>query len=490
MSELFIIDWDDHQARVLIGSTRGGSLRVEQVATADIDGKPTAASIAEALRAQLADIQYVKANVVVVLGGRDVQSRLLRVPPVPADELPDLVRLRAGTEFPVVDEAAIVDFLPIESIDSTPSAVLATRITAKTLADAHEVCNKLHLAPEHIAMRGCGVAELAKASDTHPKQGLRLLIVRRNFELDLIGTLDANAAVARTVPLPEDADEKALALAAAREIRRTVAAMSSELGAQDVDAVSWIVGDELDQRIADHCSREFSRRIDAVEFSSLTSSDAIWPEGAAAFAGMVGTGVALAKKGLSVDFLSPRKPPEKATSPTTYVLAVALVALVFLGGGWMLYSNVASLERETARDVSQRELIEAEVESLAVERKFSQEVEQWLASDVNWLDEIERIATTLRPETLDNHDEFEPDRDVRLTSLVMKKAAGRRSVGGVVELAGGVRDDDVLEDLEQQLRGPDRQVNPKPLIKDDQAAPYVWTFQADIVVTPPQEDDR
>lgn len=490
MSELLLIDWDDQQARLLTGSTSGGSLRVHHFASAPIEGEASPSSIASALKPLLADAHHGKARTVFVLGGRDVQSRLLRVPPVPANEMPDLVRLRAGTDFPTVDEAAVIDYLPFESTAAGPTSVLAARVAASTLAGAREVASKLQLTPESITMRGCGVAALAKVVGNHPQEGIGLIVVRRGDALDLIGTQDGNAAVVRTVPLPANVDTDAVASTAAREMRRTIAAFSSELGAHDVESITWIVGDEADNRVAEECSRELSRRVTQVELAKLVSSDTTWPDGSAALAGMVGTGVALANRSLPIDFLAPRKPTEKKTPKTTYALAASLAAITLLGGGWMSYSIVASVEKDAAADIGERETIDADIEKLSKEVRESQDVEQWLATDVNWLDEIDRITLTLRPEPLDNHEAFQPDRDVRLSSLVTKKAAGKRGVGGTVELAGGVRDDAVLEDMENQLRGPGRQVNPKSMINDSQDAPYVWTFQGEIVVTPDSKDRR
>ncbi len=488
MSSLLLIDWDDHQVRLLAGSQSGGSLRVDHMAAAAIEGDASPSTIAAALRPLLELGPHGRGNVVLVLGGRDVQSRLLGVPPVPPDELPDLVRLRADTEFSVVDDAAVIDYLPVESTDSSPTTILAARMSAKTLAAARDVCSKLQIAPESIAMRGCGVAELMKEHSQQPNSRVGLIVVRRGSELDLVGTSDGTAAVVRTVPLAADIEADALAATAAREIRRTMAAISSELNSKSVDSLFWVVGDKVDGLVAQRCSEELSRPVTPIELASLVTTDLPWPAGSAAFAGMVGTGVALANRRLAIDFLAPRKPPEKRTPTTTYALAAVLAALVLLGGSGLLYRNVAAIEKAAAVNIAEREGIEAQIEQLAKEVQESQDVKQWLATDVNWLDELDRIAVALRPVPLDNHQEFQPDRDVRLTSLVTSKAPGRRGIGGTVELAGAVRDDAVLEAIEDQLRGPGRQVNPKTLIHDSQSAPYVWTFQNEIVVTPEMED--
>ena len=210
MADLLLIDWDDHEARLLAGSASGGGLRIEQVLAAPVEGDASPNTIAAALRPLLANLSHGKRSVVLVLGGRDAQSRLLRVPPVPSEELPELVRLRASTEFPIADDAAAIDFLPIDEQAGQPVTVFAARMAAKTIAAAREVCNKLHVSPDSIAMRGCGVATLAAAHAKPSNVGVGLLILRRGTELDLVGTLNDQLALVRTVSLSSEADNDSI----------------------------------------------------------------------------------------------------------------------------------------------------------------------------------------------------------------------------------------------------------------------------------------
>ncbi|WP_442485288.1 hypothetical protein [Aeoliella sp. SH292] len=489
MADLLLLDWDDRQVRALFGSESGGSMRVREAASAELNGDPTAANIASALKPLVAGMQAGKAKVAVVLGGRDVQSRLLRVPPVPAEEMPDVVRLRASTEFPTVDDSAVIDYLPMPAIEDQSATVLAARVTEKMLAMARDVCTKLHLTLQHVVMRGCGVAEVATRAKPELVSGVHLIAALRGGELELVGIRDGKPAVIRTIPVPADGDVESRATAATREIRRTIAAVTSELNANTIDSRVWIVGSDDDVGVAERTARALSRRIDTVDLRTV-AGDVSWPADASAYSGMLGCGHSIASRDVPLDFLAPRRPPEKKAPIRTYALAGSLAAMVLLGGGWFIYSTVNGIETAITTANDERNKTLADLKKLEPEQKQSAEIEKWLATDVNWLDEIDRVAVTLRPEPLDNHEKFDVDRDVILRSITAKQAAGRQGEGGSLELAGAVRDDAVLEAIENQLRDDRRQVNPKSLVTDTESSPYVWKFQDDIVVTRVEEDRR
>lgn len=487
MSDFLILDWDEHSVRILSGEKTGGTLRPSEVAAASIERDPSATTIADALRPLVSRLGHGKSKVIVVRGGRDVQSRLLTVPPVPQEELADIVRLRASTEFPTSDDTATIDFLPLEPSEDQPSIVLAARISEQVLTDTREVCSKLNLLPQQILMRGCGLAELAASGASEVQHGVHLVVAVRGSELDLVGTKNGIAAVVRTVSLPSSNDRESCGKAAAREIKRTIAAVTTELNVKSIDSIVWMTGGDDDEQVAHTCGRELARRVVPVTVP-LDSQES--PLQLSAFAGMMGCGQGVASGSVLIDFLSPRKAPEKQTPVASYALAGILMLLLVIGGGWLGYSRVANIEKLAELDIQKRQGIERELDDLAPQLEQAAAIEQWLATDVNWLDEIDRIVLTIRPEPLDSHDDFEPDHDVLLTSVLAKQAPGRRGQGGTVELTGGVRDDGVLEGVEDQLRQPNRQVNPKLMIKDPEQSPYLWRFQDDIVVTLSEEERR
>lgn len=490
MSDLLVIDWDSTHVRALVGSRGGGTLRASKAATAPIAGDPTVANIADALSPLITKLHAGKLKVMVVLGGRDVQSRMLRVPPVPKDELPDVVRLRASTEFPTVDESATIDFLPLAIHGDEATSVFAARVSQNTLNSARNVCTKLHVAAETISMRGCGIARLAMQETPNLNTGVHLVAALRGGELDLVGICDGQTVTVRSVPVPSEGDVEGRAQAAARETRRTIAAVASELNAKDVQSLVWIVGSQQDTQIADLAGRSLGRRVVQIDIRSLGESGDVWPDEAAGFAGLLGSGHSLASRDVPIDFLAPRKPPEKKAPITTYALAGALAAVMFLGGGWLAYSSVAGIQQQAVQYEKDMGELEAEIKELEPELKQATEVEQWLATDVNWLDEIDRLAMTIRPHELDNHEDYQPDRDVQLRSILAKQAPGRNAVGGSITISGGAKSQVVVKEIEDRLRDEYHQVNPGLLDTDDNDKTFGWSFRDEIAVTPSEEDRR
>ncbi|MCO6047591.1 hypothetical protein NG895_27110 [Aeoliella sp. ICT_H6.2] len=490
MSDLLVIDWDSTHVRALVGSRSGSILRASKAAMAPIEGEATAANIADALRPLVSRLHSGRSKVLVVLGGRDVQSRLLRVPPVPKAELPDVVRLRASTEFPRIDDSATIDYLPLDSDGDETATVFAARISPNTLVAARNVCTHLHLTPESIVMRGCGIQRLANHELTDLSQGVHLIVALRGGDLDLVGSSAGQTVAVRSVSVPGEDDIEVRAQAAAREMRRTIAAISSEQGSRDMQSLVWIVGSEQDAQIAERCGRDLSRRITQIDIRSLGESSDAWPAEAAGFAGMLGSGYAMSSRDLPIDFLAPRKPPEKKTPVATLALAGVLAALVIVGGGWMAYSNVAKIQKEAKAAEQEQKDLEADLEQLAPDLKQAAEVEQWLATDVNWLDELDRLATTIRPHALDAHDDYDPEGDILLDSIVAKQAPARNGRGGNLTISGGARNENRVKEIEHQLRDDEHQVNPGLLDMDDDEKTFVWSFRDEIVVTPSVEERR
>ena len=490
MSDLILLDWDPQQVRLLTCSRSGGVLRVRHAESAPLDGDVTAASLINAFSPLVSKVGGARGKAVLVLGGRDLQTRLLRVPPVPEDEMPDIVRLRAGTEFPTADETAIVDYIPLEQPTDVPATVFVARTAVNRLELAKQVCGKLQLTLQHVAIRGAGIAALAiKGLDTLAT-GTHLVAAQRGDEVDLVGTYQGHLASVRSVPLPKEADLAGRATAVAREIRRTIAAVASELDAPSIESITWLASCEEDLALADRCGRELTRRVTPLNLSQLSClqiDDSHSQDELSHFASLLGTGLIAETSSLSIDFLSPRKAPEPVKPIRTYVMAAALAAIVILGGGWFVRTSVTSIEATTEGYRNQLQTVENDIKSLSDEVEQSKQVEQWLATDVNWLDELDRIAVTLRPEPLDNHDAFDQENDVILTSVHARQAAGKKSVGGTVELAGVVREFDVINQMEQRLRTDNHQVTQKPSAEHPEDAPYSWSFQNDIVVLPKKE---
>ena len=470
MSSQLILDWDPEEVRMLVLDERG---RVTRADSAELsDGAESSAALAAALRPLVEDYAGGKVKTTVVASGGDLQFRRLQVPPAPADELPDLVQMRAMSEFPPTEDAGVVDYQPCDSGPDEPQSVVAARLSAAASKLARAVCDDLNLPLQSIVPRGCGLATLAVNEQASLTSGAHLLVAQRPGELDLVGLDGGAAAVVRSVPLNSEGAAEQVAKAASREVRRTTAAITQELKAATVDSVVWLSGSRNDELLAKAAVDE------------VTTIDIGQP---AKFASLLGTARMVAAGKPPIDFISPKQRVERETPKRTLALAGIAAALCIGFAGWMLYSRVASIESETASLTEELAQVEADIEDLTPEQNKSRKVAAWLATDVNWLDEIDRLSITIRPLPL-SEKEFNAEQDAMLTSLVANKAAGSRGVGGTLLLDGRVRDDAILQQLEQQLRDPQHAVNPKSVVNDPENRPYISTFQTNIEVTPPVEE--
>lgn len=490
MSNQLVLDWDEKTVRVFAFSERGGSARPRAVAMADLPSDDvTVDTLASALEPLIAPHRSSKSTAIVIVGGGDVQFRLMRLPPAPVDELPEMVAMRAISEFPSTDEQGTIDFFPFEQKPDHPQQVLAARLASKSEATARKVCERLGLAVSHILPRGSTRAWLAMHERPACKTGSHVIVSMRGGEIDLVGTYEGAPAVVRGVRVSTSGEPESTAGFVTRELRRTQAALISEVGGAKVDAIHWIVGDEWDLHLAELASKNLDQPIDTLDVrtTEITSdADLDWPEGAAAFGALLGAAGSVASRTVALDFHAPRKKIEKESPKRTIALAAAAAVLVACGVGWLMYDRVAAIERETEDLVKRRTEIEQQVEQLQDEVNRSEHVDEWLATDVNWLDELDRLALALRPKPVSDK-EFDEKSDVLLVSFDAKAQRGRNSKGGRIDLKGALRQDKALAAIETRLRDATHQVEAGVTNQGGRKSPYTHTFNTDILVVPDLE---
>ena len=495
MTPKILIDWDKHQVRLLLLEEQSGRVLVRDARSAPLSGEAAsvealAEEIASAFEPLLTSHGRSKSDAIVLVGGRDVQFRLFRVPPVPKDELPDLVRLRATSEFPSVDENGIIDYQRLDSPAGEPQRLLVGYLSGESAMVVRQVCEKLHLTPESIVPRGCGLAALALRRQPDLATGTHVVVGRRPHGIDLVALHQGATAAIRSIPLQAEADETQLVQSAAREIRRTLASVSSELGLNEISSIVWLTNNQDEVARMKLVGREIGQTIESIAIDLHSDSEGNIAgdiagdiDKALAYAGLLGVGESAAAHSLAIDFLSPKKRLEKTSPKRAFALAGVAALLIAAGASWWLYDQVASVERQTVSTNEKRQQIEGEIKRLQPEQQQYESVKAWLATDVNWLDEVDRLSLQLRPQTLDDKN-FDAPNDILLTSLVASKASGARGTGGTIVLKGRARDDRTLQVIEKRLRDNRHEVHPKGVVKSPEGLPYVWDFQADLVVTP------
>jgi hypothetical protein len=189
-----------------------------------------------------------------------------------------------------------------------------------------------------------------------------------------------------------------------------------------------------------------------------------------------------------LDFLHPRRPVERARIERVHILAAA-AAVVLVGlFAWWLYDQLAGTAAELAelrRETEERQQI---VDQFANVEKQADEIAAWLATDVNWLDELERLSRQWRPEPLDA-EEFPAQTDAVMTLLTVKSGSGTSEELGQMTITAAGRSETIIPPLERRLRDQTHRVTNR-VIEPDEAVPgYPARFEMDIDILPAAEEE-
>lgn len=478
MSQIIAIELDRSGLRAALVDDASTRPRVAHLACVEGDTPETAADIATALRKSLPDVRWSRARLVGVVAGDQLRCRLLELPPVPDAELPDIVRMQAAREFASAEGQAVVDYLPLSHDESAPRTVLAATIEAEDLSLIEQVADELDAPLEQVVTRGGAATSLAERIDPRLREGSHLVVSAAGDGVDLTAVESGVPTLLRSTRLSQDAGPQALAsesrrtgaMAAQQSGRRieSTAIMGFEAGAEWKGAVTLGLVDALvDSYGLSDDDKELAPRLSGVIGAALNRADETRP---------------------AFDFLHPRRPVKDNSQQRRLIwLGGAAAACVILGIA-LAYSKQWSLDRQIT---SKESLVKAEtqrVEDFAPIRQQAAAVEKWLATDVNWLDELERLGRQLRPQTLDDK-EFPADQDVYLRSFTATRATERNASGGRIDVRAVSRNPFSYDEIEQRLRDDTHEVETSQGSSAAGGGLYSWETQTFLRVEHPEDGE-
>src|SRR5688500_6895355 len=108
MIRLVALEWDGKEARIALARARGKSVVLEQAFVVELPRRETG-TVAESdagakIASALAQHGISRRDVLVAVGRANIELRFLSTPPVPPEELPDLVRFQALRQFSTLGE--------------------------------------------------------------------------------------------------------------------------------------------------------------------------------------------------------------------------------------------------------------------------------------------------------------------------------------------------------------------------------------------------
>lgn len=496
MSRILAIDWDRLEARALLVHVGATGSVVTGAWTASLSSPEGTFLGAREIGARLATAigGAASGNVTTLVGvGRDqVQMVLLSLPPAPSEELPDLVRFQAERELTSLGEDAALDYIPLSGDAATPHQVLAAALAGAGLEEVRDLCQAIGVEPERITLRATAAASFVARRLEAGADDVSLVVNRLLDEADLTVLVGDQVVLVRTVRLPDATEAAGRARALAGEIRRTIAAVRQQLGDRIVGRVI-LCGNASEADDAAGLSTDLGLPVEVFDVADNAppglEKSGVSPGNLARFGAVLGMALGETdRRDPVVDFLHVRRRKERQKFTRQHLLAATAAAVTLLFLGVLLWQRSASLSREISSLNNQTAELDARFQKQQLDSTIDKaaSIDQWLATDVNWLDELDRFSSTWRPEPLDAK-EFPMADDAVVTQLTAYRPPGNQSQGGRLAVQAVARNQSAVAKLEKRLRDDEHRVSTGGGKLDSTVPGYGWSFGLTMDVAP-QED--
>jgi len=482
MSRLLALEWNAAEARLAVIGSRGDQPVVEHAFSVDLrsgqpEGEEPSVDAGGRIAAALAARHLGRLDTLVAIGRTNIELRKLTFPPVPDEELPDVVRFQALREFNALEANWPLDFIPIEEVPEQPRSVLAAAIDPELVGQVQQTCGAAGLKPRRLLLRPCAAASLLCRGGGDRLRPVTLLIDLLMDEADLTVVCDRQVVFLRTARLQGDplVDEGA-AQALLGEIRRTVAAAQNQLSGRLIESLVLCGSGTLHTELAAVIRRQFGTATELFDpFSGVTLSaelERALPDHPGRFAPLLGALLDETDEARhAIDFLHPRQRPAPPSRNRLYVaVGGGLVALaVALAIGGTFYGN--HLKAEIADLAGQSTALDAEVQDASKVRSSATEIGKWAESDFCWLEELRWLS-----------ENFPSAQDAMLTEMQMQpRVRDGKTVGGVT-IKGLAQSVEAIRQGEANLRDERHQIIGNEATEERSERSYAWRFSSSLFV--------
>jgi Tfp pilus assembly PilM family ATPase len=473
MPRLLAIEWDNSEARVVVANTRGSGLELQQTLGIDLADARTrsAQELGKHIAAALTRANITGGETLVAVGRASIELRFLNVPPVPAEELPDLVRFQASRQFSQSHEGGQLDYVPLASSGQPPTTVLAAAISGDALRHIQEICTAAGLVPKHLALRPFAVAPLI--TQAVPKDACVLVIDLLAEEADLTVVVDHQAVFPRTVRMGAHLPAEESAAALLMEARRTIAAAQNQLSGHSVTQII-LFGDRSEFRV--HCDllqRDLKMDVKFVDpFAAVTLAADFQGERTqrtGRFAPLIGMMLhELRGEQQEIDFLAPRRPPVPQDYSRTYALAGLSAACLVLAMVVLVWWQLSELDSEIDRIQQAAKQVEKTLKSSKGTLEHVKLLDEFSAGEVAWISEFQALA-----------EKMPPAEKMQLRNL----KGNATTAGGRMVIVGTAQGSEEIAQLEAKLRDDQHRV-----VRDDSRQvegekSYPWHFQETVTIS-------
>ncbi|EMI18461.1 hypothetical protein RMSM_04608 [Rhodopirellula maiorica SM1] len=218
MPKKLAIDWDDTELRFVAAQCTASQITITDAAVVPM----MSSGIYETLRKTMAERGLEKTETLVAIGRGKAELRELQLPPVPDEELPDIVRFQAIRSFASAGESATIDYLVTNRSETNVNAIAAAVAPAK-LAEVKEICSDASLIVKRITLRPLSAAAFYLTRPKRPAVGGDIVLIDLlSDDAEIVVARDGKVIFVRTVRMPTG--ESARPRALVNELKRSLLA--------------------------------------------------------------------------------------------------------------------------------------------------------------------------------------------------------------------------------------------------------------------------
>lgn len=489
MALFLALEWDGNEARVALARKRGREAVIEDAFAISLEPREAgetfvAPNVGARVAAELAARNVGRVETLVAVGRKDIELRLLNVPPAPPEELPDVVRFQALRQFTALGEDWPLDYMPLASDEVLPTSVLAATLSPEHVKQIRKTCEVGSLAPRRMVLRPMAAASLLSRQLPDAAGRCRMMLDLLSDEADLTVLAGEQVVFLRTVRLPAHDKLEAQNSALVGELKRTMIAAQNQLGGRRVEYVV-VCGNPQDHgALIDKLARELSLRVECFDpFAAIQLTDEVrrkLPDHHGRFAPLLGMLLdEAAGTPHGIDFLNPRKRPAPPDRRRQFSLIAAAAGVLALAVGGFVWSQYAALQAKIKATDSELKKIEKTVVASQKKIKEAEELDKFAQGDITWLDEFYRLSD---PKLFPNGDDaildiiYGTTRDARKGELP----------GGRLQIEGAARTSSVINQIERQITDARHAVTGRGGEEIKNGGTYRWSFNEEIIVIHPE----
>ena len=436
MASTIILQWDTARIRAAVGTASENSPSVQKVVAFDLSsGGDTdeVMTMADTIAAGLKEQKVGKGDAVVVVDRTTAELRVLSVPPVPDDELPDIVRFQANREFTSVSEGWLIDFISLPSSPNGQRRVLAGAISPQVAAQIRGACDTAGLNLKKVILRPFASGSLL--SKAGMLQEDCVLIEMLGDAADLTVYAQGELQLTRSIRLSAEASEEALIKQMQMELKRTLTSFQNQQHDAAIKRVILMAPESLAESLEKELAEGTGLQCLLVDpwsvFKNIGSAKRQVPADSEQLGAVLGGLCTPAGDFSEIDFVNPTRPP----APPTAATLLASVGGLYWVQSSQLDAQLTQLQQEVAKMGREDQTHQDRLKEIEM-------LESWVGNRPNWLAEMGEMSQ-----------DFPLPDDAIVDNLGL--ALDEKNQLAVIKITGKASSAEAIRRLETELRDPE-----------------------------------